>query len=465
MGVQFGNVWTYENAWVQAARGIGLTDTAVVLSVVPSSAADRAGLQVGDRVLRIGDTPITPGRKAIASVAAAYLDLDRSGPHTTVAFVRRDQFAEVTVGSDSVCAYDVLAVRDESLNAWADGSRVFVTSALLRFATDDEELGTIVAHEIAHNALGHIDAKVSNSLLGALFGAVADIALAAGGGINTQGAFTKAGAEAGSMVFSQEFELEADYVGLYILALSDQGIDSRADIWRRFAAESPKSIRFAYSHPTTAERFVHMEQWISEINTKRIAGVPLQPELRRGVSLARARRKDDGRAYPVVAATPVESRVTRDPSPSPDLSQRPLGTPLAARPDPARSAVPHDSAPPTTQNQAAKVPEREARGEGGTAAIAIVGAPRNEQDRAAAAVGYRDAQMFMHRHEWLKAEKQLRLTVRLDGSVAAYHAALGSVLIVLQRGAEAEAAYSAAVLLDPDNDEYRRRLKQARGMP
>jgi hypothetical protein len=125
----------------------------------------------------------------------------------------------------------------------------------------------------------------------------------------------------------------------------------------------------------------------------------------------------------------------------------------------------HDSARSPTQSQPAKLPDPQPREEQDPTAIAIIGAPRNEQDRAAATLAYRDAQVLMYRHEWLKAETQLRLTVRLDGSVAVYHAALGAVLIALQRGPEAEAAYSAAVLLDPDNEEYRRRLKQARATP
>jgi len=43
-----------------------------------------------------------------------------------------------------------------------------------------------------------------------------------------------------------------------------------------------------------------------------------------------------------------------------------------------------------------------------------------------------------------------------------YHAELGRIFMVEERWAEAQASLSAAVLLDVDNAEYRRLLKEAR---
>jgi Flp pilus assembly protein TadD len=68
----------------------------------------------------------------------------------------------------------------------------------------------------------------------------------------------------------------------------------------------------------------------------------------------------------------------------------------------------------------------------------------------------------MGSHQWDQAEQSFRNTLLLDGSVAKYHAGLGSLLMVLHRWDEAEAEYVAAVLLDLDNAEYRRLVKEAR---
>lgn len=187
-----------------------------------------------------------------------------------------------TVVPAQVCAYNVAVARSDVLNAWADGRTVTVTTAMMRFAADDDELAVVLAHEIAHNAMRHRNAKMKNMVAGALLGAAADIAVAAAGGGNTGGEFARQGAEAGAAVFSQDFEREADYIGLYLLAWAGRSIDDAATLWRRMAIENPKRIRFAVTHPTTAERFVRLEQWRGEIEHKVASGAPLSPALRSG---------------------------------------------------------------------------------------------------------------------------------------------------------------------------------------
>ena len=167
----------------------------------------------------------------------------------------------------------------------AERTRVIPT-AMMRFAAREDELAVVVAHEIAHNAMRHIDAKKKNATFGALLGAILDVA-AATQGVNTGGEFTSQGAELGAMTFSQDFEREADHVGMYILARADHHTNTAADFWRRMAQESPGSIKFASSHPTTAERYLRLEQAAAEIEGKRAAGQPLLPELK----VERARRQ------------------------------------------------------------------------------------------------------------------------------------------------------------------------------
>jgi hypothetical protein len=48
------------------------------------------------------------------------------------------------------------------------------------------------------------------------------------------------------------------------------------------ATESPGSIKFASSHPTTAERFVRLAQITQEIDRKVANSEPLFPDLKDG---------------------------------------------------------------------------------------------------------------------------------------------------------------------------------------
>lgn len=47
--------------------------------------------------------------------------------------------------------------RQRRTDAYADGKAVYVTTGMLRFATTDLELQTVVAHELAHHTERHMD--------------------------------------------------------------------------------------------------------------------------------------------------------------------------------------------------------------------------------------------------------------------------------------------------------------------
>lgn len=307
-GVHFENVQAYKRDWQNAARAAGLSDTLSVVSVVPGSAAERAGVRVGDRILGLAGEPVPLGKNAAREATRLFAEhftasrapalasgagsTDASSPATyslPVAFaaatmplsVRRDTAVlSIEMPVDTVCAYSAVAQKDDALNAFADGTTIFVTSAMMRFATEPGELQTVVAHEIAHNAMRHMDARKRNAAIGAIFGALLDAA-AASQGVNTGGEYTNEMATLGAMTFSQDFEREADYVGLYIMARAGLDVDHAANLWRRMATESPGSIKFATSHPTTAERYVRLERTAAEIHAKQAAGKALLPEMRK----------------------------------------------------------------------------------------------------------------------------------------------------------------------------------------
>jgi len=187
-------------------------------------------------------------------------------------------FHELRLQPATVCDYDAVVVVEGDINAFADGERVVFPWAMMRFAADDELVG-VLAHEIAHNAMGHLDARRSNALLGGLFGAVFDVALATQG-VNTRGENTANFMSAGAEAFSQDFEREADYVGMYILARAAVPLETVPNLWRQFAQINPSAISYASTHPTTAERFVRLRQTIEEIRAKRAAGEALLPEMK-----------------------------------------------------------------------------------------------------------------------------------------------------------------------------------------
>jgi beta-barrel assembly-enhancing protease len=277
----------YRNEWQTAARdAVGLGDTLMVVGVTPGGPAAAAGLLAGDLILAIVDErgfagPYTGDRFGKAMEKA------RRTPDVPLRLevLRAGEVLNIAVPWVMACPYHTVVIQDGSLNAFADGKAVYVTTAMMRFA-DPLELAVIVGHEIAHNAMGHLDAKKSNVMAGGFLGLLADIALATQG-VNTGGRFTAEGMQAGAMVFSQDFEREADYVGLYILALAGIDVKEAPTFWRHMAIASPGSIAMAVTHPTTAERFIRLEQVIAEIELKKSAGEPLRPEMKKGTDVQR----------------------------------------------------------------------------------------------------------------------------------------------------------------------------------
>jgi len=84
----------------------------------------------------------------------------------------------------------------------------------------------------------------------------------------------------GGAAFSQDFESEADYVGLYYTARAGYDIHNVPDLWRRMAVENPGAITMGNTHPSTSQRFVALEAAAAEIEAKRKDGRALQPEMK-----------------------------------------------------------------------------------------------------------------------------------------------------------------------------------------
>ena len=304
-----------------AGTALGLGSAAELVDVVPGSPADRAGLRRGDIVRSIGNVRI-PENEAATERVAEMIGGTANWPGGIPFVIERDgQRMALSVEPDTQCAYPVNLTRQDMVNAFADGKQVIITQGLLRFTANDDELALVLAHEYAHNLLRHGEAQRQNATTGALVGLVFDV-LAAAAGVNTQGGFSDIGASAGAGAYSQDFESEADYMGLYIFARAEFDLSRGPNFFRRLGAANPNSIAYATSHPTTVHRVLALEQVAREIEAKRVAGLPLLPDA-----------GDDPSAVIVAVAN--------QPTPSPRPARRiePTETVLALAPS-ARAPAP-----------------------------------------------------------------------------------------------------------------------------
>lgn len=286
LGIRFGNVYLYEEEeWQRAANAaLGLSDTIQVLNVAEGSPAEEAGIQRGAKLISFNGDPVPVGAEAVEDLGEELNNTLDSGtaPETVRLTVRQDgQKETLTLSPESTCDYPAQVAQQGGLNAFADGNAVYVTSSMMRFTTD-QELSVVVSHEIAHNAMSHIEKKQDNATLGAVLGALADVAVTASTGYSTGGQYAQSGAQIAGQSHSQDFEREADYVGVYILGRAGYSLDEVPEFWRHMAQANPESIGMASTHPTSAERFVRLEEAIEEVKTKQKKGEELLPEMQEG---------------------------------------------------------------------------------------------------------------------------------------------------------------------------------------
>lgn len=269
----------------------GVQADTIVVDVAPGSPAAQAGLKAGDAVLNFGRA--TKGianeyslrRVSAKEVYQAFVDA-RGEP--IVLLVRRENSMErVTVQSLVGCPFPINVGYTAEFNAFSDGQMIGIGTGVFNVAGDDSELAFVVAHELAHNVLKHIEKSQGNAAIGGLIGLAIDIAAAAAG-VNTQGLGWRTGAQAGAKAYSQEFEREADYLALFMVSRAGYDTAKAPTLFRRLSAEYPVMITQNYlaSHPSNPERIAAMQEAIREIREKVARGEMALPATLEGQVLA-----------------------------------------------------------------------------------------------------------------------------------------------------------------------------------
>jgi beta-barrel assembly-enhancing protease len=155
-----------------ARAAFGFSQPVIVSVIIPNSAADLAGLEVGDGLVGLAnekwDSRQSSPKNAYERVSSIKSDIRHHLAATddiTLQVDRAGQPLKVTIKSSRICASDYQIDTVGGKDAGADGYMVSVSIGLARYATDNE-FAAIVAHELSHNILDHrarLDAMKGNS--------------------------------------------------------------------------------------------------------------------------------------------------------------------------------------------------------------------------------------------------------------------------------------------------------------
>lgn len=177
-----------------------------------------------------------------------------------VSCVARAVTAEVEGGPK---AWEVTVFNKDEVNAFAlPGGKIGVYTGLLKVAKNQDQLATVVAHEVAHVLAKHGNERVSTAY--ATQTGLQLVEVVAGGASQDKQnlmALLGLGAQVGVILpFSRTQETEADLLGVDLMAKA--GFDPRAsvELWKNMMAASGSGApTFLSTHPASTKRIEDLQ--------------------------------------------------------------------------------------------------------------------------------------------------------------------------------------------------------------
>jgi predicted Zn-dependent protease len=166
--------------------------------------------------------------------------------------------------------WDIEVFEDDAINAFAmPGGKIGVFTGIFKVATNQDELGAVLGHEVAHVTRDHSLERANRTMITQNSAVIGSEVLDASTGVET----TDLVVMGADLVFLKPYgrgqESEADLVGLKYMA--DAGFDPRASIalWTNMAKETPAAPpEWLSTHPSGDTR-------ISELAGEMIETLPL----------------------------------------------------------------------------------------------------------------------------------------------------------------------------------------------
>lgn len=133
-----------------------------VLGIVSGSVAAHAGLRAGDEIIAVGEFSLEDAQayvrpKSYRRMEQFHAIVDRTlNTGETKLLVRRDgRLLRLAMQAQHGCGGKLALTSSSTMNAWADGKHVVVTTGMTGLSRSDDEIAFVIAHEMAHNMLRH----------------------------------------------------------------------------------------------------------------------------------------------------------------------------------------------------------------------------------------------------------------------------------------------------------------------
>ena len=158
------------------------------------------------------------------------------------------------------------------------GPVIVMTASLLGEMRSNDEIAFVLSHEAAHHIARHIPKQQQSQVFGALV--LGGLAAAAGGQYATEQGIQDAmdiGAFVGGRAYSQNYELEADWLGAFIAARAGYDPEKGAQIFSRPALRSGGGPVLLATHPGSPQRLALVSSAAAEIRRQQAQGLVPRP--------------------------------------------------------------------------------------------------------------------------------------------------------------------------------------------
>jgi predicted Zn-dependent protease len=166
--------------------------------------------------------------------------------------------------------WEVVVFDDDQANAFAlPGYKIGVYTGLLKYAKNQDQVATVMGHEIAHVIANHGNERVSGQMATQ---AGLDLASAALGGTqDPNNAMILAGLGLGvqygiTLPFSRTHESEADLIGLDLMAKAGFDPKESVTLWQNMSQAGTSPPEFLSTHPSNATRIKQLQNRIPPAN-------------------------------------------------------------------------------------------------------------------------------------------------------------------------------------------------------
>lgn len=164
-------------------------------------------------------------------------------------------------------------VRSNQVNAFCmpNGKIVFY-EGIMPYCNTPDYVAVVMGHEIAHAIARHGNERMSQQVLLNAAGTLASQYIGYRTSQEAQAWFNLAysiGSEYGVLLpYSRKHELEADEIGLILMAIAGYDIDKAPVFWQKMQSSSSQSTSELFStHPSDAKRIARIQQEIPKVKS------------------------------------------------------------------------------------------------------------------------------------------------------------------------------------------------------